>query len=206
MIEGIHWIGHASFRIESGGKVIYLDPWKVKQAVPADLILVTHGHHDHLSTEDIARISKADTVIVIAAPYADQVKGDVRPISAGQTLTIGGITIEAVPSYNTNKPNHPRTAGNVGYIVEVGGRRIYHAGDTDLIPEMSAFRCDVALLPIGGRYTMDVKEAVEAVGRIKPKVAIPMHWGDIVGTSKDAEYFRDHMPEGVQAVILTPEG
>lgn len=206
MIEGIHWIGHASFRLEIGNQVIYLDPWKVKQAKPADLILVTHGHHDHLSAEDIARIAKEDTVIVIAAPYAEQVKGDVRPIRAGQTLTIAGVTIEAVPSYNVDKPFHPRSAGNVGFIVEVGGRRIYHAGDTDIIPEMNTFRCDVALLPIGGKYTMDVKEAVEAVGRIKPQVAIPMHWGEIVGTSKDAEYFRDHMPQGVQAVLLTPEG
>ncbi len=205
MIEGIHWIGHASFRLENGG-IIYLDPWKVKQAKPADLILVTHGHGDHLSPEDIARIHKPETVIVVAAPYADQLQGDVRPLAAGQSLTVGDVTIEAVPSYNTNKPNHPRSAGNVGYIVEVSGRRIYHAGDTDLIPEMSAFRCDVALLPVGGKYTMDVDEALQAVARIRPKVAIPMHWGDIVGTARDAERFREKAPADVQVTILTPEG
>lgn len=205
MIAGIHWIGHASFRIESAVR-IYLDPWKLQQTPPADLILVTHGHRDHLSPEDIARIATPGTVIVIAAPYADQLHGDVRPLMAGQSITVGEVAIEAVPSYNTNKPNHPRSAGNVGFIVEVGGRRIYHAGDTDLIPEMSSFRCDVALLPIGGKYTMDVEEALEAVGRIRPKVAIPMHWGDIVGSAKDAERFRSGMPEGVQAALMTPEG
>jgi L-ascorbate metabolism protein UlaG (beta-lactamase superfamily) len=205
MIEGIHWIGHASFRIEDE-VVIYLDPWKLKQFKAADLILVTHGHRDHLSPEDIARIRKPDTVIVIAAPYADQVEGDVRPMMAGQTVTVGDVVIEAVPSYNTNKPNHPRSAGNVGYIVEVGGRRIYHAGDSDLIPEMNAFRCDVALLPMGGKYTMDVDEALEAVARIRPKVVIPMHWGDIVGAPADAERFRTGAPAGVEVVILTPEG
>lgn len=205
MIQGIHWIGHASFRIEDG-IVIYIDPWQVKNPVPADLVLISHGHRDHLSPEDLAAIAKPDTVYVCAAPYADQIEGDVLPISPGETVEACGVTVKAVVSYNTNKPNHPASAGNVGFIVEVGGRRIYHAGDTDLIPEMSEIACDVALLPMGGKYTMDAPEAAKAVQRIKPAVVIPMHWGRIVGTPEDVERFKELVPGDVEVVVLTPEG
>jgi L-ascorbate metabolism protein UlaG (beta-lactamase superfamily) len=110
-----------------------------------------------------------------------------------------------VPSYNTNKPNHPQSAGNVGYIVEAQGRRIYHAGDTDLISEMASIRCDVALLPMGGKYTMNAEEAAEAAGRMTTKVVVPMHWGDIVGTAEDVERLRKLMPAGVELAVLKPE-
>ncbi len=206
MLQGIHWLGHASFRIEAGGQTIYIDPWKLRTPQKAaDLILITHGHGDHLSPADIALLRQPSTVIVVAAPYASQLTGDVRPIAAGQSLTIGSVTVEAVPSYNTNKPNHPASAGNVGFIVEVEGRRIYHGGDTDLIPEMSGFRCDVALVPAGGKYTMDAAEALEAIRRIQPKVAVPMHWGDIVGSLRDAQSIQQKAPQGVQVVLMTPE-
>jgi len=220
MWENVHWLGHASFRIDEA-QVIYIDPWKLKQAKPADLILVTHGHGDHLSLADIARISQPDTVVVCppscapalrgaSAPAlqgagADAILGHVRVIAPGESLRVGDVLVEAVPSYNTNKPNHPKAAGNLGYIVEVAGQRIYHAGDTDLIPEMSQVRCDLALLPTGGTYTMDAKEAAQAVARIKPKAVVPMHWGDIVGSKRDVERFKRGVPDDVEVLVLQEE-
>jgi L-ascorbate metabolism protein UlaG (beta-lactamase superfamily) len=204
LLEGIHWLGHASFRI-AAEKTIYIDPWKLRQPTPADVILITHGHGDHLSPEDISAIAQEGTLIVCPPTCIGQVTGDVRSIRAGESLRVDDLVIEAVPSYNTNKPNHPKSAGNLGYIVQMGNRRIYHAGDTDLIPEMSEIRCDVALLPMGGKYTMDADEAAEAAARIKPKVVIPMHWGDIVGSARDVRRMASKMPEGVELVQLDPE-
>lgn len=205
LLKGIHWIGHASFRIEDEDTVIYLDPWKVETAIPADLILVTHGHRDHLSLNDIEKIATDATEIVCAESCADQFSRPVHAVQPGDSLTVAGIEIEAVPSYNMNKPNHPKSAGNVGYIITLGGRRIYHAGDTDLIPEFDDIDCEVALLPAGGTYTMDAAEAVEAAGRIKPQVLIPMHWGAIVGSQESAQYVKEHAPEGIAVVVLDPE-
>lgn len=204
MLEGIHWLGHASVRIDDE-VVIYIDPWKVAEDKPADLILVTHGHRDHLSLEDIDRLSTPETVIVCPASCAGDISGDVRTISVGDSLQIEQVLIEAVPSYNVDKPNHPRVAGNVGYVIEVGGRRIYHAGDTDLIPEMADISCDVALLPAGGTYTMDADEAAQALARIEPQVAVPIHWGDIVGSEEDAQRFKEQAPEGIDVVVLEAE-
>ena len=204
MLTGIHWLGHASFRID-GDPVIYVDPWKLGEAIPADIVLVTHGHHDHLSVDDIARISKTSTIMVSAAPCAKSLEGDVRPMAPGDSLTLGTVTIEAVPSYNTDKPNHPKSAGNVGYIIEVDGRRIYHAGDTDLITEMSTVRCDIALLPMGGTYTMNAEEAAEAAVRIHPGIVVPMHWGEIVGSSEDVARFTDLVPEDIELVVMKVE-
>jgi L-ascorbate metabolism protein UlaG (beta-lactamase superfamily) len=205
VIDNIHWLGHASFRIDND-LVIYIDPWRLHSAVPpADLVLVTHGHSDHLSPDDLARIAKPDTVYVCARPYAASIKGDVRPISVGASLEVRGVKIEAVASYNTNKPNHPKSAGNVGYVLTVGGQRIYHAGDTDVIPEMAAIRCDVALLPVGGTYTMDAKEAAEAARLIGPRVVVPMHWGAIVGSKRDPETLAARVPDTVQVIVLEVE-
>lgn len=204
MLEKIHWLGHASFRIDDSS-VIYIDPWKLGGATPAGLVLVTHGHRDHLSVDDIARIATPETIYVCPPSCAGQLHGDVRTITPGKSLAVGEVVIDAVPSYNTDKPNHPKAAGNVGYVVEVEGQRIYHAGDTDLIPEMSDLRCDIALLPIGGTYTMNADEAALAVKQIMPRVVIPMHWGDIVGTSGDVDRFKQQVPEGVEVVVLKPE-
>jgi len=206
MLEGITWLGHASFAVCDDERRIYIDPCKLVDPQPADLVLVTHGHRDHLSPEDLGRICGQDTIIVCPQGCEEQLSDlgcKVRTVKPGTTTEVLGYAIEVVYSYNTNKPNHPRGDQHVGYVIEVGGRRIYHAGDTDLIPEMADIRCDVALLPIGGTYTMDAEEGLEAIARIRPKVVVPMHWGDLVGGPKDAERVRDGAPEGVEVAVLT---
>ncbi len=209
MIENIHWLGHASFRIEND-KTIYIDPYELKGELPkADLILITHDHFDHCSPDDVAKLAKDDTVIVTIAAAARALKGDVRIVKPGESLVVQGIPIETVPAYNVNKfrspgePFHPRESSHVGFIVTVAGKRIYHAGDTDVIPEMDDIEADIALLPAGGTYTMTANEAAEAANRIKPKVAIPMHHSAIVGSIKDAQRFRDLCE--VKVVILSQE-
>jgi len=191
LLEGITWLGHDSFRIQAPEGVIYIDPWKLHDAVPAELILITHEHHDHFSIDDVKKIRKPDTTIVSVAAVAQQLSGDVRTVKPGDTLTVKGITVEAVPAYNPAKQFHPKAAGHVGFIITAGGRRIYHAGDTDVIPEMASIHTDVALLPVGGKYTMNASEAAEAANLIQPKVAVPMHWGGgVIGTRADAEAFK----------------
>jgi len=189
MIEKITWLGHASFKIRDD-KVVYIDPWKVGRAEPADIILVTHSHYDHCSPQDVAKLQKEGTVIVTVGDCAGEFRGDVRILKPGDSLKIDEVTIEAVPAYNIDKPNHPRVNGWVGFVIEMGGSRIYHAGDTDLIPEMDEIKADIALLPVGGIYTMTAEEAAQAAERINPQVAIPMHYGEIVGSRADAEKFK----------------
>lgn len=196
LLEGLRWITHASFLIE-GKKVIYIDPFSISDALAktlpkADIILITHDHSDHFSPEDIKKIIKASTSVVSIKAVVDQLPEEVKIshiVAPGDTLTVQGIPIEAVPAYNIEKKYHPRDKGYVGYLVHLDGRTIYHAGDTDLIPEMKSLKVDVALLPAGGKYTMDAAEAAEAANLIKPKIAIPMHWGSIVGTREDAARF-----------------
>ncbi len=203
MVKNIHWLGHDSFRI-AGPVTIYVDPWQLPAGSPqADLILVTHDHYDHCSPKDVTRISKADTVIVTIAAAAKKFKGDVRVVKPGDSLTVKGIPIEVVPAYNVNKKFHPRDAGHVGFIFTVEGQRIYHAGDTDFIPEMKDFKVDIALLPVSGTYVMTADEAASAAKAINPKVAIPMHYGEIVGSREDAERFQK-LYEG-EVVILPLE-
>ena len=190
MIENITWLGHAGFKIK-GEKTVYIDPFKIKETEPADIIIITHEHFDHLSPEDIDKIQTGKTVIVTTPDCLIKVSGNIKAINPGTVLNVGGIEIEAVPAYNTNKQFHPRANGWVGVIVTVNGKRIYHAGDTDNIPEMSFLKnIDVALLPVSGTYVMTAEEAADAANKIMPKVAIPMHYGAIVGTKSDAEKFK----------------
>jgi len=198
MLEHIHWLGHDTFRLD-GSSTVYIDPWKLPAgARPADLILVTHDHFDHFSAADIARIGSAATTLIGPAAVTGQVSGlTTVTLAPGEAATVGGVTVTAVPAYNLDKfrsagePYHPREAGYLGYVVEMDGRRIYHAGDTDAIPEMSAVRCDVALLPVGGTYTMTAEEAAAACEELDAAAAVPMHFADIVGTRADAERFRE---------------
>jgi L-ascorbate metabolism protein UlaG (beta-lactamase superfamily) len=192
MAENIFWLGHDSFRLV-GEKVVYVDPWKLGAgAAQADLILITHDHHDHLSKDDIARISRSDTVVVGPPAVARKLGGKTVVAKPGDRLTAAGIAVEVVPAYNQTKQFHPKSAGFVGYIITLNHRRIYHAGDTDLIPEMAQIKTDIALLPVSGTYVMTAAEAAEAANTIQPALAIPMHYGDpdVVGTRSDAEEFK----------------
>jgi L-ascorbate metabolism protein UlaG (beta-lactamase superfamily) len=189
--EKVKWLGHASFRIDGSKSTVYIDPWKLQSAVPADVICITHSHFDHLSEDDVKKIRKPTTVIVGPADCRGGFGEAFKTIAPGGSQTIGDVTVEAVPAYNTDKDFHPKKNNWVGYIVTVDGTRIYHSGDTDVIPEMADLEVDVALLPVGGTYTMTVKQAAEAVKKLKPKVAVPMHCGDIVGTLQDRKAFEE---------------
>jgi L-ascorbate metabolism protein UlaG (beta-lactamase superfamily) len=197
LTANIHWLGHDSFRIDGEGAVIYIDPYRLKDGPRADLILITHDHSDHASMADVALIQKQDTVIVTIKTAAEKLSGNIRTVQPGEELTVKGIGIKTVPAYNLTKfrspgvPFHPKDAGHVGYLITVKGVTIYHTGDSDFIPEMTGLKPDVALLPVSGTYVMTAEEAVAAAAAIQPKVAIPMHVGEGIGSLVDAERFRD---------------
>lgn len=202
VVKNITWLGHDGFLIKGDDRVIVIDPFQVNQCEPADIILISHEHYDHCSPKDVNKIRKDSTVVVTEAQSAKKLSGDVRVVQPGDKLTVSGIPIEAVPSYNTNKSFHPKENGWLGFIVTVDGVRIYHAGDTDRIPEMASFQVDIALLPVSGTYVMTAEEAVEAAGMIKPKVVIPMHYGAIVGSSDDAKRFCEALRGTCEVVVL----
>ncbi len=209
MVENIKVFTHNSIRIQNGGKAIYIDPFKMKQAPhDADYILITHDHYDHFSPSDIAAVAKAETVLVVPEKMADKtdkVKGSVgktEAIAQGESKDICGFVLETIPAYNTLKPFHMKSAGWVGYIFEAFGKRIYVAGDTDVTKEALAVKCDIALVPIGGFYTMDTKAAAELVNTIKPEIAIPTHYGSIVGSPEDGAKFAELVNAPVKVEIL----
>jgi L-ascorbate metabolism protein UlaG (beta-lactamase superfamily) len=204
-INNIHWLGHASFRIEDNKKEIYIDPWKISEKFPkADIIFITHGHYDHFSPEDIAKIRTEKTILVAPKNITDQFHGNVIAVEPEKTYEIGSLKVTTVPAYNINKKFHPKENGWVGYIITLSnGQKIYHSGDTDFIPEMRKVMTDIALLPCGGTYTMTAQQAAEAANIFRPKVLIPMHWGDIVGSKADAEGVKK-LYKG-ETVILKPE-
>ena len=204
MVKNIHWLGHDTFKI-TGEKVIYTDPFKIKKKDRADIILITHEHYDHCSPEDVEKILSPDTVIVAPADCAAKLPGIIRIVKPGDKIEVSGITIEAVPSYNTNKQFHTRDRGWVGYIFTVSGERIYLAGDTDYIPEMKTFKADIALLPVSGTYVMTADEAAQAALDIKAKIVIPMHYGSIVGSRDDARKFAEKLKNKIAVEILTEE-
>jgi len=198
----VQWLGHSTVKVWTEDCIVYVDPERVPESLhDATLVCVTHTHGDHYSPSDIAKVSNAETQF-IAPPDVIQRYGSGQTIAPGQTIEFDYVNIMAVPSYNTNKPNHPRSNNWVGYVVELAGKRVYVAGDTDLIEEMKTLGdINVAFLPAGGTYTMNATEAAEATGYIKPDLAIPYHWGQSVGTLSDAQRFVElaHCP----AMVLT---
>jgi L-ascorbate metabolism protein UlaG (beta-lactamase superfamily) len=204
MIDNIHWLGHDTFKVE-GEKIIYTDPFKIKDQDSADIILITHEHYDHCSPEDIQKLQGPDTVIVATPDCSGKLSGKVKTVKPGDKIIVEGINIEAVPSYNTNKQFHTKGRNWVGYIFTVNGQRIYIAGDTDYIPEMKNMKADIALLPVSGTYVMTAEEAVQAALDIKPEIAIPMHYNSIVGSEKDAQRFAEGLKGKVDVKILKEE-
>ncbi len=194
MLDTIHWFGHDSFRID-GSSTVYIDPWKLPGGQrAADVILVTHDHYDHLSVPDIERLTGPGTVVVGPAKVTQQLAGrETVTVRPGDTVDVGSARVTAVPAYNVDKfrkPGevfHPREAGYVGYIVDMDGLRIYHAGDTDPVPELDDIEVDVALVPVSGTYVMTADEALDFCRHITTKAVVPMHYGDIVGSAQDAQ-------------------
>lgn len=192
MLVEIRWIHHASFRIAVDENVLYIDPWKMpEEPHDADVIFVSHSHHDHCSQPDIEKVSKDDTAIVAPAETIAKLHA-ANAVDPGERVYLKEIQIEAVAAYNVGKEFHPRAHHWCGAVFTMGDQRIYYAGDTDLIPEMSDLNdVDVALLPVGGTYTLGPTQAAAACKAIGCKVAIPYHWGDIVGSKADAEKFAE---------------
>jgi len=191
-VENIHWLGHDSFRIEDQGKQIYIDPWKLPaKALKADYVFVTHSHYDHFSKEDIHKIKTDSTKIIGPTDVANEIGKSAVSMNPNQEITLDQLKIKAIPAYNIGKKFHPRENNWIGFIITLSdGISVYHAGDTDFIPEMKSLKVDVALLPVSGTYVMTADEAIEAANSFQPKIAIPMHFGEIVGSAKDAEKFK----------------
>ena len=204
MIDKIHWLGHDSFYVQ-GSKVVYFDPWDVSGEPKADLILVSHEHFDHCSPDDVARISKPDTLIITEPQSAAKLSGRIKTLKPGESVEEAGVKVTAVPSYNTDKNFHPKQNQWLGFIVEMDGVSIYHTGDSDFIPEMKDLNVDIALIPVSGTYVMDASQAIEAARAIKPKIAVPMHYGKIVGSDGDAAKFAEALKNDMKVVVKTKE-
>jgi L-ascorbate metabolism protein UlaG (beta-lactamase superfamily) len=187
----LKWIRHSGFKISTSSVVIYIDPYQVPDAPhDATFVLCSHTHNDHFSTGDIAKVAGTQMQL-IGPPDVVASYGKGLSLAPGQVLQLGSVTIQGVRAYNTNKSNHPKASNWLGFVVEIGGKRLYHAGDTDLIEEMKSLEdIDVAMLPVSGTYAMTAAEAAVATTTyFHPRLAIPMHWGTIVGSLADAQSF-----------------
>ncbi len=210
-------INHAAIKVKSGGLVVYFDPFMLgDEKEKADIIFISHEHFDHCSPEDIAKIITSATVIVTIPMAAEKLKSfnqEIRLVMPGETGETKGVKFEAAPAYNVNKfrspgvPFHPLQDGKVGFVVDFSGIRVYHAGDTDFIPEMKNLKdIDVALLPVSGIFVMTAEEAAAAAGVIRPQIAVPMHYGDYIfdgkslGVKTDAEEFKRLCPVRVEII------
>jgi L-ascorbate metabolism protein UlaG (beta-lactamase superfamily) len=212
IMKGISHLFHASVKIERE-KIIYFDPFRIKgEPHDADFIFCTHDHFDHLSPKDIKKVKKTDpgtTVLVVPEKKAKKFKKyqlkEIIDVKPDNKYEADGIKFETVPAYNVDKKFHKRKKNHVGYIVYIGDVSYYFAGDTDYIPEMDSIKADVVFLPVGGTFTSSAVEAAKAANAIKPKAAVPIHFGSVVGTRKDAEEFIENLAPGIKGIILLKE-
>ena len=204
MIDKVHWLGHDGFYV-AGSKVVYFDPWEISGGPEADVICISHEHFDHCSPDDVAKISKSGTTIFTEAASAAKLSGNVVVLKPGESGEANGVKVTAIPSYNTDKQFHPKANNWLGFVVEMDGVKIYHAGDADFIPEMENLDVDIALIPVSGTYVMDADQAIAATRAIKPKIAVPMHYGKIVGSEDDAKKYAAALKGEVQVVIKQKE-
>ncbi|MHB8263113.1 MAG: MBL fold metallo-hydrolase [Acidimicrobiales bacterium] len=206
MLEGFTWFRQSAYLWKDGDFRIYIDPWQVTTEDPADIIVITHAHFDHFSMEDVDKVRKESTRIFAPTDVAAEITGNVTPVRPGESHHAGRLSIQTVPAYNIVESRlefHPQANHWVGYILTLGSESYYHAGDTDHIEELDSVHTDVAMLPIGGTYTMDPSEAAELAKKINPQVAVPMHYGYVVGSPSDAQRFADEAAP-VRVQTLTP--
>lgn len=208
MIDGIQVLVHNCVRIQKD-KIIYTDPFKLdKNYNDADIIFITHSHYDHFSPEDIEKVRGKNTIIVVTEDLYDKAKeigfdeSQIIIVKPNEKYVAQNINFEVIPAYNTNKSFHPKENNWVGYIIELDGKKYYIAGDTDIAEEAKNVVCDVAFVPVGGTYTMTAKEAAELVNIIKPTIAVPVHYGSIVGTKEDAIEFEKYLSNATQCRIM----
>lgn len=208
MLTGVEVLCHSSIRLNKG-KVIYFDPYKIERGFgDADFIFITHSHYDHFSEIDINKVKKDTTKIVLTADAVERAERlgfksqNIIKVLPNSEFYFGDLKVKTVPAYNINKNYHPKENNWVGYIIEIYGVKYYIAGDTDNLEELKKVECDVAFLPVGGTYTMTAEEAANLANNIRPKVAVPIHYGTIVGTKKDAENFIYLLGEGIEGKIL----
>lgn len=207
MLSGVEVLCHSSIKIDKH-LVMYFDPYKINEELhDADIIFCTHTHYDHFSEEHILKVKNDRTIFigtedsyvkVMKLGFAEE---KIKIVEPGNTYELLGIKFETIPAYNIEKQYHPKENGWVGYNVEIDGIHYYIAGDTDLTPETKSVSCDIALLPIGGRFTMNAKEAASLVNTIEPQIAIPTHYGDIIGTHDDAELFKKLVKEDIEVKL-----
>ena len=207
MLEHFTWFRQAAFRYRDEERTIYIDPWGTgEDEPPAELILITHAHDDHFQPDEIARLRAAGTKIVAPHDVAAELPGDVTPVAPGESHEVAGVHFTTVPAYNTAEERlqmHPKANRWVGYVIELPNGTCYHAGDTDHAPELDAIEADVAFLPIGGTYTMEWKEAAGFAHAMAPRIAVPMHYGFVVGSAGDGERFRE-AADPIEVHLMTP--
>ena len=208
MLNNIEVLCHSSIRINKE-KTIYIDPFKIDRNYnDADIIFITHDHYDHYSEEDIDKVINESTVIVIPEELLTKVlkkginKDAIITVEPNKKYMVQGIKFETIPAYNINKTFHPKENDWVGYVIELNDIRYYIAGDTDITEENKKVKCDVAFVPVGGTYTMDFKEAAQLINEMQPKVAVPIHYGSVVGTKQDAEEFIKLLNQNIKGTIL----
>lgn len=194
MLERFTWFRQSAMRYAADGLTLYIDPWgTVTDDPPADVILITHPHFDHFLPREIERLRTPKTKILAPSDVAKELEGDVTPVVPGQTHEVGGVKVETVPAYNIAEERldmHPKRNRWVGYVFELEGHTYYHAGDTDALPELESLATDVAMVPIGGTYTMDWEEAAGFVKAMEPQVAVPMHFGFVVCSPSHSTLFK----------------